>query len=137
MLKNYLLVALRNFWRNKTFALINILGLAIGICASLVIFLVVDYDFSFDHFEKDRGRIYRVVEEYTSDNGVTSHFQDVCLPMGPVIQNEITGIELTAPFRTWDENPRVIIPNIAGKQPAIFKDQQDQIFADARYFNLI
>jgi putative ABC transport system permease protein len=137
MFKNYFLVAFRNFRRNKTFALINILGLAIGISAALVIFLIVDYDFAFDHFEKNRDRIYRVVEEYTSDNGVTSHFQDVCIPMGPVIQKEITGIELTAPFRTWDENPRVIIPRADGKQPAIFKNQQDQIFADARYFELI
>ena len=66
MLKNYLAVAYRNFIRNKIFSLINVLGLSIGISASLVIFLIVHYDFSFDKFENDRDRLYRVVTEFES-----------------------------------------------------------------------
>ena len=61
MVKNYFLVAIRNFWRHKVFSAINILGLAIGISASLVIFLLVHHDLSFDKFEPQRDRIYRVV----------------------------------------------------------------------------
>ena len=49
MLKTYLTIAYRNFIRNKVFSLINVLGLSIGISASLVIFLIVHYDFSFDN----------------------------------------------------------------------------------------
>ncbi len=45
MLKNYFRVALRNLRRHKLFSIINMLGLAIGISASLVIFLVVQYEF--------------------------------------------------------------------------------------------
>lgn len=48
MFKTYLTIAYRNFIRNKIFSLINVLGLSIGISASLVIFLIVHYDFSFD-----------------------------------------------------------------------------------------
>jgi|GEM_PF-5943216 len=47
MLKTYLVIAYRNFIRNKTFSLINVLGLAIGMSAALVIFLIVHYDFTF------------------------------------------------------------------------------------------
>src|ERR1700733_4278781 len=137
MLKNYFLVALRNFRRNKAFSAINILGLAIGISAALVIFLIVDYDFSFDHFEKDRDRIYRLTTDFTSDNGETSHWGDVCIPMGPAVQKELTGIELVAPFRTWSENPRVTIPTSDGRQQLVLKAQKDLVFADARYFDLI
>ena len=54
MLKTYLTIAYRNFFRNKIFSLINVLGLAIGISASLVIFLIVHYDFTFDKFEKEQ-----------------------------------------------------------------------------------
>src|SRR5437762_10319627 len=61
MLKNYFTTAFRNFWRNKTFSIINVFGLAIGISSALVIFLIVYYEFSFDKFEKDSNRIYRVV----------------------------------------------------------------------------
>ena len=43
MIKNYLLIGLRNFWRNKVFSLINIAGLAIGISASLVIYLIAHH----------------------------------------------------------------------------------------------
>ncbi len=63
MLKNYFIVAFRNFRHNKVFSLINILGLAIGISAALVIYLIVSYDFSFDTFHKDGDRIYRVVTD--------------------------------------------------------------------------
>ena len=135
MLKNYLLVALRNFWRNKVFALINILGLAIGISAALVIFLIVDYDFSFDHFEKGRDRIYRVGSDYTS-GGHTERWGDVCAPMPAAIQKEMTGIELVAPFRTWDE-AKVTIPYPNADHPTVLKKQKDQIYADDRYFSLI
>jgi len=57
MFKNYFTVALRNFWRNKVFSTINVLGLSIGISAALVIFLIVYYEFSFDKFEQGGDRI--------------------------------------------------------------------------------
>lgn len=63
MFKNYFTVALRNFQRNKIFSLINIAGLAIGISASLVIYLIVQHEFNFDKFHKDGDRIYRVVSK--------------------------------------------------------------------------
>ena len=81
MLKNYFLVALRTFRRNKTFSLINILGLSIGISASLVIFLLVQYDFSFDKFEKEGSRIYRVVS-YGKNDGGAWHNNCLAEPMG-------------------------------------------------------
>src|SRR5471030_3295980 len=61
MFKNYFKTAWRTLWKNKIFSLINVLGLAIGISASLVIYLIASYDTSFDKFEKDKDRIYRVV----------------------------------------------------------------------------
>ena len=61
MLKNHLTISFRNIWRNKFFSFIHIFGLSIGISASLVIFLIVKYEFSFDKFEADGDRIYRVV----------------------------------------------------------------------------
>jgi putative ABC transport system permease protein len=52
MIKNYFRIALRQFWRNKTFSFINVAGLSIGISAALVIYLIVHYDFTFDRFER-------------------------------------------------------------------------------------
>jgi putative ABC transport system permease protein len=53
MFRNYFIIAVRTFWKNKVFSFINVMGLSIGISAALVIFLIVQYDFSFDKFEKD------------------------------------------------------------------------------------
>lgn len=64
MLKNYLTIAIRTLLKSKVFSGINILGLSIGISASLEIYLLVNYHFTFDKFEKDNERIYRVVSNF-------------------------------------------------------------------------
>src|SRR3569623_272742 len=106
MFKNYLVVALRNFWRNKVFSLINIVGLSIGISASLVIFLIVSYDFSFDKNHKDGDRIYRVVSDFVF-SGAEYHNSGVCAPLPAAIEKEVTGIETVAPFYTWDNDLKI------------------------------
>ena len=96
MLKNYFITALRNFWRNKVFSTINVMGLSIGISAALVIFLIVYYEFSFDRFEKDADRIYRVVLD-AKFNGTEGHSAAVPAPLSSAVQNEVTGIDETVP----------------------------------------
>jgi len=135
MFRNYLTTALRNFWRNKTFSFINIVGLAIGISASLIIFLLVQYDFSFDKFEKDSSRIYRVVTDGSNDGG-TWHYNCVAEPMAGAAQKEVPGLEIVAPFRTLGET-RVTIPYPNGGASLVLRKQKDVIFADENYFNLI
>src|SRR4030095_1583013 len=61
MLGNDIKIALRNLQKNKVFSVINIASLAIGISASLVIFLIVNHEFSFDRNWKNGNQIYRVV----------------------------------------------------------------------------
>lgn len=135
MLKNYFLVALRNFWRNKLSSLINIAGLAIGISASLIITLLVWYDFTFDKFENDRDRIYRVVTD-GSFQGNVFHSGCTTQAMGPAIEKELTGYEVVAPFRTADDI-KVSVPWPNANKPQILKHQKDGLYADSRYFDLI
>lgn len=70
MVRNYFLVALRNFWRNKTFTFINILGLSVGMTAAILIFLWVDNEMTFDSWHPEKERIFRVTTHYTSSNWV-------------------------------------------------------------------
>ena len=60
MLKNYFKVALRNLWKNKGFSAINIFGLAIGIATCLLISLYVLDELSYDRYNRNANRIYRV-----------------------------------------------------------------------------
>src|SRR5579863_1953232 len=61
MLKNYWQIAWRFLLRNKVFTSIHILGLALGICGCLVLFLITHYELSFDRQWQDGDRIYRIV----------------------------------------------------------------------------
>lgn len=135
MLKNYLIVALRNFSVNKIFTVINVIGLSIGICASLVIFLVVHYDLSFDHFEKDGGRIYRVVSDY-SMQGNPGKTRGVQGPLADAVKKELSGIEELVCFRYYNAEA-VAVPGPDPLKPQIFKKQLGIIFADDHYFKLL
>ncbi len=61
MLRNYLLIAWRNLRKHKTFSLINVLGLAIGMAACLLILQYVTFQTSFDTFHTHQANLYRVV----------------------------------------------------------------------------
>src|ERR1700760_617110 len=125
MIKNYFLTALRNLRRNRIFSGINILGLSIGISAALVIFLIVQYDFSFEKSWKDGSRIYRVVTEMHFAQDVIKN-SGVPQPLSTTPKPAIPGIEVAAPF--WTANPKVFIPQTSDKpiKPLGFK-QQDYV----------
>ena len=68
MLKNYFKTAWRNIMRHKAYSGINILGLSIGIAACLLILQYVAYELSYENFQVNRNRIYRVRQD-RYDNG--------------------------------------------------------------------
>ena len=122
--------------KNKVFTAINILGLAIGISASLVIYLLVNYHFTFEKFEKDRDRIYRVVCDFTF-SGETFRNSGITSPMGPAIRKELTGLDAVVSFRTWEDEIKVAVRYDNEKEPVIFKKQGNAVFVDSNYFNLL
>ncbi|MGN6401464.1 MAG: FtsX-like permease family protein [Flavisolibacter sp.] len=129
MFISYFKIAFRNVWRNKTFSVINIFGLAIGISASLVIFLIVQYDFSFDKFEKGSDRIYRVVTQ--NDARVPSQLVNA-------IQNEVPGLDVAAPLNRWDSYEiNVSIAKPGDVKNLVVLNVPNIVFADDNYFELI
>lgn len=62
MFRNYLKVALRNLWKSKTYAFINILGLAVGMAICLLVFLFVQHEESFDQWHNRADQVYRLNE---------------------------------------------------------------------------
>ncbi len=65
MFKNYLKITLRNLYRQKLYALINIFGLSLGIGCCLILSLYLIGELSYDRHHENHERIYRVVNEYT------------------------------------------------------------------------
>ncbi|HTE25695.1 ABC transporter permease [Flavitalea sp.] len=137
MLKNYLLTAVRNFRHNKVFSLINILGLSIGITASLVIFMIVYYEFSFEKFQKDRDRIYRVVIQ-AKFNGSEGFSTGVPAPLSVAVKNEITGIDNSVPVMHFQGDSKVMVNVVSpGRKDILIKKQVGIIFTNTDYFELL
>jgi putative ABC transport system permease protein len=102
MIKNYFKIAVRSLWKNKKFSSINIVGLAIGMACSLLIFLFVQEESSYDRFNKDAGNIHRVVKDFLNDDG--SRVPDATTPaaLGPALQREVPEItKVTRVYPNW------------------------------------
>jgi putative ABC transport system permease protein len=93
MLKNYLKTALRSIWKNRSFSILNILGLAIGIACASFIFLYVEDEVSFNHNFKKRDNIYRIIENQVTDKIFT--WEGTPDPMAASIKKDIPGIRNT------------------------------------------
>ncbi|MBC7920370.1 MAG: ABC transporter permease, partial [Ferruginibacter sp.] len=99
MLRNYLLTAWRNLKRHKVFSLINILGLAIGMAACLLIFRYVRDELNYDQFHEKADRIYRVtvrLKTAGSDDGIAAAGIDV----GPSLKQDYPEIVEAVRFKS-------------------------------------
>ena len=134
MIKNHLKIAIRHLGHNKLFSLINISGLAIGISASLVIYLIVQHEWSYEKFHKDGDRIFRVVSEETSPDMIF-HNSGVPVPTAKAVREEVSGLENVTHFITAYD-PKVSIPLSGNKPPAVFKKQKSIVYADEHYFEI-
>ena len=95
MIKNYLKIAFRNLQRNKTYTLLNILGLSVGIAASLLIFVVIRFQTSFDNFHTKKDQIYRVGSQFHTQDGV-DYSDGVSFPTGPALRIDFPQIKEVA-----------------------------------------
>lgn len=93
MFKTYFKIAWRNILRNRTHAVINIAGLAIGIAASLLIFVVIRYELSYDSFQKNYSRIYRVVTNTVHEDGSEDENPGIPTPAVEMLKNEFPQFE--------------------------------------------
>jgi putative ABC transport system permease protein len=103
MIRNYLLVALRNIFRSKLFSMVNILGLAFGMGSALLIFLWINDELRVDSFHENAGRIYRVMENQQYTDGRLFTFSSTPGPMAPFIKEKYPEIEKASRF-TWQVN---------------------------------
>lgn len=109
MFKSYWTSAWRMLIRNRVYTLINVLGLALGICACLVISAIVRYEFSFDRNHPAARRIFRInsYEQLLKDE--PEHMQPFVLAGIPdAMQKDIPGVELTAPYHILSKDTTII-----------------------------
>jgi putative ABC transport system permease protein len=134
MLKSYWTMAWRTLVRNKIYTLVNVLGLALGICACLVIWVIVRYEFSFDRNHPGGNRIYRInsYEQFMKNEPERlSPYVFVNLP--EAVRKEVPGVETVAPFHILDHDTATVAG--LGKQKAGYP--ATPIAAGPEYFRIM
>ncbi|MFA9452632.1 MAG: ABC transporter permease, partial [Candidatus Aminicenantaceae bacterium] len=128
MWKNYLVTAIRNLSKHRGHSLINILGLAVGMAASLLIFLYVQRELSYDMFHAKADRIHRVLL-LDKSMGVSNTYAGITfVAMAPEIPEDVPEVE---------EAVRIMS---RGRQPLKIGERnfytRDMAFADASVFKI-
>jgi putative ABC transport system permease protein len=98
MIRNYITIAFRNFYKFRFYSLINVIGLTIGITACLVIVLFVRFELSYDRFNTKADRIVRV--DWDLQLGDTRTYNAaVTPPMAETFVRDFPEVEAAARFR--------------------------------------
>lgn len=92
MLRNYLKIAWRNLWRNKSFSVINILGLTIGITCTIFILLWVQDELNYNKSHANYNQIYKIMAHRDFNNQIFTD-QNMVFPMAPAIKREIPQVK--------------------------------------------
>src|SRR5262245_28667501 len=99
MFKNYFKTAIRSLVKNRTYTIINIAGLAVGIAVCLLIFLIIQFESSFDNFHSKKDRIYRVLTEYHhADAADIFYGPGVPGPLPEALRTAFPQVEQVAPI---------------------------------------
>lgn len=95
MIRNYLLIAIRNFRKGVAFSFINLFGLAVGMTCCFLIMLFVRDELSYDHFQQKLDRIYRIA--YTPRfAGLEKGIPRLSTVASPLLKDYFPGIETSA-----------------------------------------
>jgi len=129
MFKHYLTISFRNLWRNKFHSAINIFGLAIGISACLVIFLIVRFELSYNKGFTGYQHIYRI---HSSFSGMFSGLnRGVPTATAPYIKENFKGVAAVAHFHTYSAAVKT-----AGQNPKDFGNQEKLALTAPEYFQV-
>ncbi|AMP97204.1 Putative ABC transporter permease [Pedobacter cryoconitis] len=112
MIKLNFKIALRNLWKYKTYTLINIAGLTVGMACCILIFIFIRYQLSFDSQFKYSDRIYRIVTNWKMAAG-TNTSQGVPIPLVKAITQDFPQVEKAAAIQ--GSYGMISINNFSGK----------------------
>jgi putative ABC transport system permease protein len=124
MLKNYIVIAVRNIVRYKGYSLINVLGLALGMAIFFLTLSLVYYELSYDRFHSKADHLYRVHQKF-NDGGTTAN---ISFPIKQALVDDYPQIK-EATSLGFMGGDRVRVGNKNGIANLI-------MFVDTSFFNL-
>lgn len=137
MLKNYCKIAWRNLLKNKAFSLINILGLAIGMAACLLILQYVSFELSYDEFPENSENIYRITYDYYENNELQYQTAMSVPAVGPALKTDFPEVEEYARLYPFARSQFACAMRYdeGGNLPMTF-NEENLYFADASFLSL-
>lgn len=133
MIKNFLLLFSRNIKRQKLFSFINLLGLTVSIASTLLIYLYVRHEFSYDRFHKNAERIYRVNQTFIWGEDNASQFASTGPGVANALKEELPEVELITSIHT----PGNFIISYTRPSQEIIAFEEDRILAgDSNFFKM-
>jgi len=94
MIKNYFKVAFRHLSKNRTYTTINVIGLALSITCTLVIYVFLNYETNFDAFHSQSDSTYRVVEHSRTASGV-QYRNTTAYPLAEALRQDLSVLNVT------------------------------------------
>jgi len=131
MLYNYLKIGMRNLLRHKVFSLINIFGLALGICISIILFLILRNDFTYDRHYANHDRIYRLGAHYQIP-GTDEYIGSAARELAPILLETYPEIEALVRIQTTKH--RLVKEPGQASTKSFYEDRVAQ--ADSSYFSI-
>jgi putative ABC transport system permease protein len=132
--------ALRFLARHKGYSGINILGLMLGLCACMVIYQIVSYEFSFDRSYPDRDRIYRIGGRIKVDNGngvlIEGYGRTIPAPAPDALRAEIPVIETLAAYYPYNVSIAIPHKGPGTAAPVRIEPTATTILAGKDYFDI-
>jgi putative ABC transport system permease protein len=135
MFRNYCITAWRNLVRNKRFGLINISGLAIGITSSILIFVVVHYELSYDRFQPGYQNIYQAAMEDKFSDG-TNYTPGTPFPALEALKARFPQMVTGVLYSNFGAQLTVIDSDGTPSKEKRFIEDNGIFFADANLFKV-
>ena len=117
MFKTYIKIALRNLYKDKRYALINIAGLSIGLACCILLGLYVFSEFSYDRYHEKHDRIFRVLLE-SNTNGKVYQPALTERSLGMLLKRDYPEVEAAIRFQI------VMPPNAPGSGFAFYHGKE-------------
>ena len=136
MFKNYFKTAIRNLNRNRNYTIINIAGLAVGIAVCMMIFIIIQFQTSFDDYHAKKDRIYRVLTEYhQADAANISYGKGVPFPMPTGLKTAFPQLEQVVPIYA-SHNDQLQVLDVNGAPLKNFKEQSGVFYTEPSFFKI-
>jgi putative ABC transport system permease protein len=133
MFKYSLLLFVRNLRRQKVFSFINLLGLTVSIAATLLIYVYVQHEFSYDRFHKDVDRIYRVNQTFIWGENSNNQFASTGPGVAYAIKEELPEVELMSSIHT----PGNFIVSYTNPLNEVISFEENKVLAaDSNFFSM-